>query len=218
MPPTGLAALLAIALAANAQAAPTPSPTPTPASEAQPAVKDPLNYETLTHTLSIDTLRAGSHDESGSNDYYFSVAMYGLLNSTEERNLSFDQRKKITVERGTFGETQLESLAVWRPDDKLKNYKEHKIEGHAIRELAARAMQEFKAQEADVAVMVEIAMFEKNKRFFFLGDDTPIAKTVYYPIPLTKFDAPLRTNQTLVISDDKGTHVKLAVKYDPKAG
>lgn len=198
---------------------PASSKTPPPVVEApaRDGAAEPLDYSTISHTLSIDTLRAGSHDESGINDYFFAVTMFGLLNSSEERNLPFDQRKKVTVDLGRFGDTKIESLAIWRPDEKSKDFKELKIDGNAVRELAARTMGEFKVKEGDVAIMVEVGLYTKHKKFFFFGDEQLIAKTDYYPIPTTKFDAPLRTNQMLGITDDKGTSVKIAVRYDKPA-
>ncbi len=198
-------------------------PAAKPAASAEPAVRkdvnEPLDYSTLSHSLSIESLRAGSHDESGTNDYVFKATMFGLLNSSEERNLPFQQRKKVTVELGPFGDTKIESLAIWKPDEKAKDFKELKVDGNAVRELAAKTMGDFKVQEGDVAVMVEVAMFSKHKKlFFFFGDEQQIATASYYPIPTTKYDTPLRTNQLLTITDDKGTNVKIAVRYEKPAG
>jgi hypothetical protein len=181
------------------------------------ALDDSLDYQTLSHTLAIDSLRAGSHDESGTNDYHFTVTMYALLNTSEERNLDFAKRKQVTAPVGTFGATKIDSLAIWRPDEKTKAVKEIRIEGNTIRELTARAMRELNAREDGIAVMIEVVMIKRNKKFFFFGNDLPVAKISYYPIPATKFDTPIRTNQALTIADDKGTSVKLSVRYDKPA-
>lgn len=206
-----LAALLST-LAMAADKAPAPV-----AAASKTAEAEPLDYTTMSHALNIDSLRAGSHSETGTNDYDFRVSMYGMLNSAEERNLPFEQRKKIPVELGTFGDTKIDSLAIWKPDEKAKDYKDLKIDGNQIRELAAKTMSEFKVQEDGVAIMVEVKLFIKKKKFFFFGDDQELAKASYYPIPPTKFDTPLRTNQVLTISDDKGTSVKIAVRYEKPA-
>jgi hypothetical protein len=87
------------------------------------------------------------------------------------------------------------------------------IAGDAIRKLAAQSMQEFKITEAEVAVMVEVKMFEKAKKYFFLGEDTLIAKTEYFPISQTKFEK--TTDTELTLQDDKGTNVILSIKYKP---
>ena len=171
------------------------------------------DYDSLDHTLSIQTLRAGSHDPSGTNDYYFTANMYTLINSSDERNLEFDKRKKLPLDLGTFAETQLESLKVWKPEGKDNAGKSLIIAGDAIRKLAAQSMQEFKITEAEVAVMIEVKMFEKAKQYFFLGEDTLIAKTEYFPISQTKFEKTVDTELTL--TDDKGTNVVLSVKYKP---
>lgn len=205
------------AWAASAVPSNSPSASPVPAASAKggsPGIKDPLDYTTLSHTLAIDMLRAGSHDPSGVNNYFFTVRMFALHNSAEERNLEFDKRKKIEVDKGVFGESKIESLSVWKPDEKLKNFKELKIDGQGIRELMARGMTEFSVPENEVAILIEIEMFLKSKKFFFFGQDTAISKTSFYPIPPTKFDAPIHTNQSLAITDDKGTVVRINVRYD----
>lgn len=213
-----LLTLIAVAAAALA-AGPAPAPAPKEGAKAESAAPkdEPLDYTLLTHTVAIDTLRAGSHDPSGVNEYVFQATMYGLLNSSEERNKPFADRKKVTVELGTFGDTTIESLAVWRADEKAKDVKELGVEGNGIRELAARAMQEFKVQEAELCVMVELVMLERQKKWLVLKDDQVVAKTSYYPIPPTKFDTPIRTNQQLLITDDKGTNVKVGVRYEHPA-
>lgn len=170
----------------------------------------PLDYETLSHNISVNTLRAGSHDPSGTNDYYFVADMYSLVNSSEERNLEFLKRKKIKVELGSFGETSIESLKTWRFDGK-EGDKTLEVAGDAIRKLAAQSMQEFKILESEVAVMVEITMFEKAKKYYFFGEDTLIAKTEYFPISQTKYEK--SHDSELTLQDDKGTQVVLKIDY-----
>jgi hypothetical protein len=216
-----IAACLGLAVAASAVPAPARAADEKKAvpaaAAAKPAAGEPLDYTTLTHVVAVDALRAGSHDESGVNEYYFSAAMHALLNSAEERNAEWAKRKKVTVELGVFGDTKIDSLAIWHPDEKAKDVKEIRVEGNAIRELAARAMNEFKTQEGELAVQVDVVMMKKNKRFVFFGDDLTVAKASYFVIPETKFETPLRTNQTLTITDDKGTNVKLSVRYEKPA-
>lgn len=175
---------------------------------------EPLDYGTLSHKLSIELLRGGTHDASGSNQYYFVVTMFGLLNTSEERNLEFAKRRKLTVELGSFGDTTLDALSIWRPDEKTKEVKELAVSGDQIRELTARVMGELKVQEPEVAVMITVTLFEREKKFRFLGEDLQIAKAEFYPLPPTLFDHPIRTNKVLLMQDDRGLEVKIAVRYD----
>jgi len=208
---TAFLVLAALGCASHARAAATPAAaSDAPAATSAP---EPINYALLTHTLAITSLRAGSHDPSGTENYEFEVKMYGLLNSSEERNLDFAKRKKVVVDLGRFGDTKIEALALWQEDPKTKEVKELKVDGDRIRELMARSMQEFKAREDELTAMIEVAMYVKHRKYFVLSDETLVAKASYYPIPPTKFDVPLRTDQTLTISDDKGTSVKLSVHY-----
>ena len=184
--------------------------SPVKASEPHP---EPLNYTKLTHTINIPTLRAGSHDDKGTSEYYFKVELIALVNTPEERNIPMEKRKKNSVDLGSFGETNIESLAYWTEDGKKGDTKNLTIEGNTIREIAAKTMRLYNIVESDLAIMVEIKLFKKQKKFFFFGDDTALASTVYYPIPPTKFDGQLRANQSLTITDTLGTMVKIDVKY-----
>ena len=203
--------IAALVLAAAVSAA-TPAATPaTP-----PAAADmPLDYQLLGHKLSLTLLRAGSHDESGKNEYRFKAAMHALLNSSEERNLPFEKRKKLTADIGEFGDTTLDALSAWKPDEKTHDVKELKVDGDKIRELVARAMKELKAKESDVAVMVELVLVQKGKKYFVLGEDHEIARASYYPIAPTKFDTPFRTNTALELKDEKGLDARVSVIYGP---
>jgi hypothetical protein len=198
-----LPAALAALLAARAQAQ---SPFAKPG--------EPLDYTTLSHKLAVELLRAGNHDAAGSNEYFFQVTMVGLLNTPEERNLPFDQRRKVEVDLGSFGSATLDALSIWRPDEKTKDFKELAIDGNQIRELTARVMTDLKAQEPEVCIMVEVSLFEREKKFVFFGDDKLLTKASFYPVPPTLFDNPFRTNTTMSMQDDKGLEVKIAVRFD----
>lgn len=179
------------------------------------ALQEPLNYASLSHTVSLRTLRAGSHDDSGASEYYFSVELFTLINTAEERNLSQEKRKKMSLVLGQFGETSIESLAFWNEDVKKGDIKSFNIDGNTIRELAAKTLRSFSIQETELTVMIEISMYKKQKKMLLFGDDVKLATTSYFPIPPTKFDAPLRTNQMLTLVDNLGTMVKIAVQYKP---
>jgi hypothetical protein len=174
----------------------------------------PIDYLKLDHTVVIDHLRAGNHDASGTEDYYFKATLYGLLNTTGERGAPLDKRKKIEVDLGTFGDTKIEALRHWSPD---KEQKQLQVKGDQIRALAARTMTELAAAESAVAVMVEVALFEREKKLGFFGDDLRVGAASYFPVPESQFDGPARADVALNITDDKGTSVQLSVHYDHDA-
>ena len=180
-------------------------------------VTEPLDYSLLSHTIAVESLRAGNHDPSGANSYRFKATMYGRLNTAEERNLPPEKRKNLPVELGTFGDTKIDALSAWRADDKTKDVKEIRVEGNAVRELVAKVMTEFKASENEVEVEVDVEMLLRGKKFYVWGFDTPLAKTSYFIIAPTKFETPSRSNLALTITDDKGTLVKIDVRYDKQA-
>ena len=178
---------------------------------------EPLDYQTLSHTLSIELFRAGSHDASGSNAYYFQATLIGLLNSSEERNLPLEKRKKIELDLGVFGDTNLDALSIWRPDEKNNDTKTIAIDGAKMRVLIARIMSEMKVPESDVAAMVTISLFEKEKQFGFFGKDQLIAQASFYPLPPPLFESLFRTNTMLQMQDAKGLDVKIAVRFNDVA-
>lgn len=183
---------------------------------ASPAKADEtlLDYSTFDHTITIESIRAGNHDKSGTNEYVFQAFMFALHNTSEERNLAFEKRQKIEQDLGRFGDTDIEVLSQWQADEKTGDIKTLKIEGNLIRELTAKAMLDFKAKESEVAIMVEITLFEKNKKFFFFGNDQKIGTVSYYAVPPTKFDTPLRADQRLKLSDETSTNIQIFVHYD----
>lgn len=205
--------LTAVCLSHSVPARPQSEGVSTATGTAEDRPEAPLDYDTLTHSVTVDSFRGGSHDPSGMNDYYLTATMIGLLNTSEERNLPLEQRKRVEVPLGEFGATKLAALGFWRPDEKTHEVKELRVKGDQIRELAARVMRELGQKESGVAVMVDLALYEKAKRFFFFGADTLVARVTYYAIPPTKFDHPLRTNNNLTLTDDRGTQVQLSIRY-----
>lgn len=175
---------------------------------------EPLDYGTLSHKLTIELLRAGSHDSSGTNNYYFQAILVGLLNATDERNLPLDKRKKIEIDLGFFANTTLDALNLWRPSEKPDSAKEIAVDGQQIRALVARVMSEMKVQESDVSIMLTLNLFEKEKILGFFGKDRMVATTSFYPVPPPLFESLFRTNTTLHMADDKGLEAKIAVRFD----
>jgi len=78
-------------------------------------------------------------------------------------------------------------------------------------------MLELEKKEGDLVVAVKIELLESKKKYFFFGEDVFITSTMYYPIPPTKYDGALRTDQSLSMKDEVGTLVKLNIVYDNPA-
>ncbi len=172
-----------------------------------------VDYTKLDHRIFIDQLRAGSHDPSGTNHYYFVATMSALKNTKEDLQLEIDKRKRLPDEPSTFGSIQESSLVVWKPQGKPEESVFIDIPGDQMRLLVIRAMKEWKVREDEIAIHVEVAQFEKSKSFGFFGEDTLIGKANYYPIPATQFQAAARTNLKLNISDTFGAQTIIKVKY-----
>lgn len=169
-----------------------------------------IDYTKLDHTISLESLRAGNHDAKGNNEYLFTVALHGMVISKEEREKGFAKRDKISIDQGHFAPKPMKPLSQWEPTEPHPNVK---IAGDTIRQLTADVMRQHNVSEARVAILVEIKMFEKNKKYFVLNDDRLIGTTSFYVIPETMPHAPEIKNQKLTISDDLGTLVSIKVEY-----
>lgn len=174
-------------------------------------IEDLIDYNNLDHMILLDQMRAGNHDESGVNNYYFRYQLHALAVLKEERKKGFKDRRKITITVGDFANLKLKTLAFWQKSNLDLSMR---IEGETIRKLASDAMREFKVSEQEVAILAQVHLFEKNKRFFILGEDTMIGLAQYFIIPESIPHKPLIENSKISITDDLGTHATLATMFD----
>ena len=178
-----------------------------------------INYNELTHTISLADLRSGNHDPSGLNHYYFTAEMYALLVNKEEKKLDFAARKKITRKLGRFAEIDIKALSLLEKDekekDKEKDAAKHSlvVDGDLIRAITSEAMRKFSCREAEIAIRVDIILMVKSKRFYFLGQDTPLGTVSYHPIPETLPHQVNKENLILNVTDDLGMNANIMVKY-----
>lgn len=170
-----------------------------------------IDYDTLTHTIQVNTIRAGIHDESGENNYYFKVDMFGLVLTKEERKMEFAKRKKKIVNFGNFGGVVIKSLGHWKSENDSNTFT---IQGDSLRVLTSDMMREFGIREDVVAIRIDVTMMEKEKKFGFFGDDVIIGGTTYWPIPEKVPHAPNRSDLKLSITDEKGTAVAIGIVYE----
>lgn len=183
------------------------------AQEAAAPPKPLMDYLDLDHRLIIQSLRAGNHDPSGDNNYYFVAKFFGIVNTEEESKKEFKDRKKSEFDSLQFNDVTIQALRYWEAEKDVKESLSLKISGDYIRKIIASTMLEHNVGEKEVSVQVNIELYEKNKRFYFFGEDVYLATVTYFPIPATKFDKPPRTNQSLTMQDDKGTLVTIGVDY-----
>ena len=171
-----------------------------------------IDYETLTHEIVLKKLRAGNHDESGSNEYTFKITLHGVPVDKEESKQELKDRKKVSVPAGQFGNVIVKNLSYWKDKEGVRFI----INGDTLRELASSTMKQFEIIEDRVAILVVVEMFEKNTKFVFFGDDVPIGSTNYWAIFETVPHTPNKKNLNLTITDDQGTSVGLLVNYQIK--
>ncbi len=182
---------------------------------AAPSVKsasEPIDYTQLSHELDLTMLRSGAHNGDKPNQYLFKVVAHGMSNSPEEKTKDFASRKKVTIDLGSFGDTQLDPLAIWRQDQKAKEFKQLRIDGKAVRDLVAKTMTQLQIPENQVSVQTDINFVAKKKKYYVLNDDQVVATVSFSP--LVKIEPGTQVpEQSFTMTDDKGAVAKLNVKF-----
>lgn len=171
-----------------------------------------IDYKKLDHELMVTELRAGNHDAKGMNQYYFVTTLYAVKKDPDEKKLGLEKRVSLKKEYAQFGEIEMAALTTWTGEPKL----DMKLIGDDMRVLTTEAMRTWNLPEEKVALQVDVALYEKAKRFWFFGDDKLIGRMRYYIIPETTPHAAPRENRDLVLEDQWGTHLKLSIKYAPE--
>lgn len=188
------------------------------------------DYNSLSHEVIVSKLRAGIHDESGTNEYLFRLQLSGTHTPEKPKSilseLSVDEEQTkeekivkkegtsiITLEAKDIGVITIESLKEWKPeaDGSIKI----SIEGDAIRLLSTELMQKFKAKEVDIEIFGTVHILEKNKKFYFWGEDTEVAKLNYTVIKPRDSQSHFATPITLAHKDEKGFYVEIKVINKP---
>ena len=174
-----------------------------------------IEYSLLSHQISVTRLRAGNHDPEGNNEYYFRVIARGLVNRTDEKKKEMADRKHIVLDLGTFCRINLPSLSTWRPDEKKESI-EFKlgVEGTRLRALTAQMMTKYKVTEDEVAIQIQVQMWEKNRKYYFLESDQQVSTLEYFPVPYTPSNDKPRMDLDLTIKDELGTSVLVEIRYD----
>ena len=173
-----------------------------------------IDYQLVSHNVYLDKFRSGNHDADGNGEYDIRVDFFALINSESERKKEFKDREKMHFAGEMFGEIKIPNLSYWKPDTDEKEAMKVRITGDSIRAKLSQAMQQLQKKENELIFAVRLTLVEKNVKYWFFGDDKDLMSTMYYPIPPTKYDTPLRVNQNLTMKDDNGTLVVLKVVYD----
>lgn len=176
------------------------------------AVDKPIDYQTLDFTLTLSKLRAGNHDSSGTNQYYFQTKIYALPVLKEEIKKSFADRKKEEADLGRFAEIKIDSLKYWVPEKKPVGTV-MAVAGDKVRSLVAELMRANAIPEDETALICVVTMYEMNKKFGWLGQDTKVGEASFPIIPETLPRAAKIENRVLTISDRQGTFVEIKLEY-----
>lgn len=174
-------------------------------------IDDLIDYESLDHEIQLLEMRAGNHDESGENEYFFQVNMHALAVLKEERKKAFKDRLQVVRDLETFGDTIMKSLSFMKVSSPPPTLR---ITGESLRNLASEAMRTLKVSESQVAILIRIQLIEKNKQFIFLGEDSVIGSVSYYIIPESLPHKPIIKDEIIEITDSLGAHVRFQLRYD----
>lgn len=176
------------------------------------AVDNPIDYQTLDFTLALTKLRAGNHDSSGTNQYFFETKIYGLPVLKEEIKKPFADRKKQEADLGKFAELKIDSLKYWIPDKKPGGTL-LSVTGDRIRSLIAETMRVNSVPEAETSVICVVTMYEMSKKFGWLGEDTKVGEASFEIIPESLPHGAKIENKVLSIKDEQGTFVEIKLEY-----
>ncbi|MBC7662079.1 MAG: hypothetical protein H7249_20480 [Chitinophagaceae bacterium] len=172
----------------------------------------PIDYQTLDLTLALTSLRAGNHDSSGTNNYYFQTKLYGLPVLKEEIKKPLADRKKSESDLGKFAEIKIDSLKYWAPEKKPGNT-QLTIAGDKMRALVAETMRTQNVSEDQTSLICVVTMYEMNKKFGWIGTDIKVGEVSFDIIPESLPHAVRLENKTLSITDKQGTFVEIKLEY-----
>lgn len=171
--------------------------------------KTPLDYGQLDQRVSVASVRAGNHDPSGQNTYYFTVTPYAFVNDPSDRQKPMADRRHVTGVSQRLGDVHVAALGRWQGEKPL----EALLAGDEMRRLTAEAMRTFAVAEDKVALYVIVRLFAKAKRFYVFGEDLLVAENGYFVLGES---LPRRINRKgveLLLSDALGTYVPFQVVY-----
>lgn len=171
-----------------------------------------MNYDLLDHEILITSFRSGSHDPSGSSEYYFRFTLTGLEDSDLERQKNEEAQKKLEKEIATFGDITLKSLS-YLTFVKGKGETRLQVKGDYIRAIVAETMGALNLTEEKVAIKGKIQVYKVEKNYLFLRDDKLLVQVQYFPLPYKSSETKSRMNQTFLMKDDKGLEVGLSVSF-----
>ncbi len=143
-----------------------------------------VDYQKFDHDVIIKKIRGGIHDESGENQYFFSVKMIGLIDDSNEKSKIFAERKKIEEDLGSFCQMSLAALKIW--ENKEEKGKENackvSLKGERMRMLAAKMMQSYGVKEKEVLIQIRVESWVKKKKYMFLNNDVKLGEILYNPM------------------------------------
>lgn len=180
-------------------------------------VDEGIDYAKLDLTIQLSRMRAGVHDPSGENSYFFETTVYGLPVLKDEIKKDFASRLKIEKRQGDFGQTQIKNLKYWIPGKKPDPKDAIAIPGDVVREVVAETMRSFQVPEDQVAILIRTVMYEGNKKLMFFGEDLKIGESDFYLIPESLPHIPNHQSTTLHIKDALGTAVELSIIFKTQA-
>ena len=190
------------------------------ASEGDEASSKIVDYGQYSHKIELREMRAGIHDASGTNQYYFQVIAKAAPMKEEEKtdaigNVKPDAKKpeetakelpkEVTKDLGTFAAMKIEALAIWKKNKESPIQDSLEVTGDHLRHLVSLAMQTYQIPESKVNLWVDIVMYEKNSWFGLVGEDTKIHTFLYHPLRPSE--------KKLHYRNSNGTHVRFGLSY-----
>jgi len=191
---------------------------------ASDSLESMLDYEKMTHAIEVESLRSGNQDPDGENEYVFKLEIIGIAKNLPKKEEKAEEEeneqkkeestlREVKEELGEIGEIKIKTLSLLKQDEGDEAKKSIKISGDKIREIISKVMNQYGVTEKDTGVSIRITLIEKNKKFFFFGEDNIVAIATYNPIAVFKEIGLEGDAFRINMKDDTGTIVNLSVEF-----
>jgi len=147
------------------------------------ATEELIEYSKFDHSVVIDDLRSGNHDEDGTNEYQFKF----LLKVYKKPPTIIDPRKKKAkveikvfkdIDLGEIPKIEIPVLTRWKPSASQKEQFTLDFSGDSLRQEVAQFMNTEGVKESEVRARMKITLLEKGLIPYF-HEDTLLSSFTY---------------------------------------
>lgn len=176
-----------------------------------------LDYDTLDHRMVLNYLRAGNHNESGTQNYHFEVSLIALHDTESDHLMDMDSRKKLVHSYSAFGYLTIRAFKhLQSAEDKQLATLE--IKGDAVREIVREAMNKWHSadnpvSEKEIGVQLRLELIDEHKKYYIWNSINKIIEKTYFIVPFKAAEQKLYEDMKISLTDDRGLQVEIDIEY-----